>query len=148
MNKLFQSILLSAALAIISGCTNIATLYNVPKQTVQTNKDAHTATDVKKAIIRAGTTLGWQMYAEKPGNVVGTLHIRVHTAVVDISYDANSYSVAYKDSDLLKYHQETGPEYTDKDGNTHIKKTPMIHKNYNVWIKDLDRAIKLQLLAI
>jgi len=40
--KFLSTLLLGTVLAVFSGCTNIATLYNVPKQTVQINKDSHT----------------------------------------------------------------------------------------------------------
>lgn len=145
--KFLSILLLGALLAAAAGCTKTATVYNVPNQNVQTNKDPHTEEDVKLAIIRAGGALGWQMYAEKSGNVVGTLHIRVHTAVVDISYDADSYNINYKDSDLLKY-EAAGSEYSDVDGNVYVNEKAIIHKNYNVWIQGLDRAIKSQLLTL
>lgn len=71
----------------------------------------------------------------------------MHTAVVDISYDADRYSVTYKDSDLLKY-EAAGSESIDEDGNISINDKEIIHKSYNVWIQDLDRAIRSQLLIL
>ncbi|HYC37063.1 MAG TPA: hypothetical protein VEC19_11605 [Usitatibacter sp.] len=40
--------------------------------------------DVKKAIMRAGGTLGWKIDDAGPGKMTGTLNVRTHTAVVEI----------------------------------------------------------------
>jgi hypothetical protein len=47
--------------------------------------------------------------------------------VVDIEHDAKSYSIKYRDSQNLNF----------ADG--------QIHKNYNGWIQNLDKAIRAQL---
>ena len=88
------------------------------------------AEDVKKAIIRAGGTLGWKMDEQAPGKIVGTLNVRTHTAVVEIPYSARSYSINYKSSVNL----------SEEGGQT-------IHNNYNGWVKNLDKGIQAQLLA-
>ena len=59
----------------------------------------------------------------------GTLLLRDHRAVVDIDYTPRTYSIRYKDSSSLDY-----------DGSS-------IHKNYNGWIENLDRAIRNRLLT-
>jgi hypothetical protein len=85
---------------------------------------------VRDAIIRAGTGLGWSMKADAPGHVLATLYIRDHIAIADIHYNTKTYSITYNDSTNLDY----------KDGN--------IHKNYNGWIQNLDNAIKRQLSTL
>lgn len=85
---------------------------------------------IKNAIIRAGSTLGWRVKAETPGHLVATLDLRKHQAVVDITHDTKSYSIKYKDSTNLDY-----------DGTN-------IHSNYNGWIKNLSVAIDNQIAAI
>ena len=45
---------------------------------------------------------------EKPGYIVGTLHLREHEAVVDILYDTKSYSILYKSSQNLQYNETKG----------------------------------------
>jgi len=82
--------------------------------------------DIAKAIKRAGNSLGWQIKEDKPGHMTGTLYLRRHTAIVDISYDRKTYSITYKDSKELNYDGE------------------VIHQNYNGWIQNLDNAIKGQ----
>lgn len=130
MNKILRIsvITLTAALVFLAGC-RASPIYNVENAPIEiTNK--HTSKDIQKAIIRAGTGLGWQMKAKKPGHIVGTLYIRQFIAVVDINYTAKSYSITYKSSSGLNY-----------DGTN-------IHKNYNGWVQNLDRRIQSQLTAI
>ena len=59
----------------------------------------------------------------------GTLMLRKHIAQITIPYSKSNYSLMYKTSENLNYNAE------DKT----------IHKNYNGWIQNLDRAIQVQL---
>jgi len=108
------------------GCRT-APIYNVDDTLVATNKADFTKEDVRKAIIRAGGGLGWQMNDAGPNNMEGTLHLRTHMAKVNIPYSKDSYSIVYEDSTNLNY-----------DGT-------IIHRNYNGWIQNLDKAIQVQL---
>jgi hypothetical protein len=118
-------IVVPCALLLLVGCRT-APLYNVESAPVVANK-AVTLADVEKAIVRAGGGLGWQIAARAPGQAEGTLVLRTHRAVVDITYDTKAYSIKYKDSSNLEY-----------DGTS-------IHSNYNGWIQNLDKAIRTQL---
>lgn len=86
--------------------------------------------DVELAIRRAGASLGWQIVPRAPGRAEGVIVLRNHRAVVDITYDTQTYSIQYKDSSNLGY-----------DGTT-------IHANYNGWVQNLDKAIRMQLSAL
>ena len=83
---------------------------------------------VKSAIMIAGTSLGWQMAEAGPGLIQGTLNLRKHTAIVDITYSTAKYSIVYKSSINLD----------EKDG--------QIHKNYNSWVQNLSKKIGTELL--
>ena len=83
--------------------------------------------DVKNAIMKAGTTRGWVIKEDSPGNLVGTLFIRKHMAKIDIKYNEKSYSINYKDSENLNHEGY------------------LIHKNYNNWVKNLQQDIEIQL---
>jgi hypothetical protein len=85
--------------------------------------------EVQKAIIGAGVVLTWQMALVKPGEIVGTLNVRSHQAVVSIPYTTKNYSILYKDSNNLKYNA----------------KSQTIHENYLTWIQRLDNAIRARL---
>jgi len=130
MNKILRIsvIALTAALVFLAGC-RAAPIYNVENSPIQITSK-HTSSDIKKAITRAGVGLGWQMKSKKPGHIVGTLYLRNLIAVVDVRYNAKSYSITYKSSSGLDY-----------DGTN-------IHKNYNGWVQNLDRRIQAQLSAI
>jgi hypothetical protein len=117
------------ALFFTAGCTT-KPVYNVTNAPVATAKGKATADEVRQAIIRAGVALGWQMQEVRPGLIQGTLALRTHLAVVDVSYDANSYSIKYKDSKDLNY-----------DGTS-------IHNNYNGWIQNLEKGIRAQLSLV
>lgn len=129
MKKLFAIVLLAGlSLAIATGCRTSTPIYNVQDATIVTNSDKPAnATDVKKAILRAGTSLGWNMKEENPGHIIGTLHLRTHMAQIDIKYSPSSYSITYRDSQNLNY-----------DGTN-------IHGNYNGWVQRLQQNIQSQM---
>jgi hypothetical protein len=116
----------------VMGCRGGAQIYQVKEAPVQTATGKQPSLeDVQKAIIAAGVGLNWQMAVAKPGEIIGTLNIRSHQAVVSIPYTTKSYSIVYKDSTNLKYNAE--------------KQT--IHENYSGWIQRLDGAIRARLTA-
>jgi hypothetical protein len=124
---LFKILLVTLGITAMTGCRSDL-VYNVEEVTIVSNQgSALNIEDVKKAIIRAGAGLGWQMNADAPGHVLSTLYLRSHMAQVDINYTTTSYSITYKDSKDLNY-----------DGT-------YIHSNYNGWVQNLQRNIDVQL---
>ena len=122
-----------AALAIVTaglvGCA-AAPIMNVTEAPVVTASGKPLSNEqVRAAIVRAGSSLGWHMKEDGPGMLVGTLNLRTHTAVVAIPYSPRAYSIQYRSSVNL-----------DEKGGT-------IHKNYNGWIQNLTRGINAQLSA-
>ena len=111
----------------IAACTTVPIMNvdNAPVPAV--SGKPMTQEQVRAAIIRAGSALGWQMKDDGPNKMVGTLVLRQHTAVVDIPYSPTAYSIKYKSSVNL-----------DESGGS-------IHKNYNGWIQNLNRGINTQL---
>jgi len=119
-------------LVAVMGCRGGGQLYQVKDAPVQTaTGNQPSMADVEKAIIQAGAALGWTMAVVKPGEIIGTLNVRSHQAVVSIPYTTKNYSILYKDSANLKYDAE--------------KQT--IHENYSGWIQRLDGAIRSRLTA-
>lgn len=127
--KFIPVLLLSVLIASLIGC-QANPIYNVENAAIVTSLDTLSKNDVRKAIMRAGSSLGWIINKTKSGSLIATLNIRHHMAQVKISYDTKSYSILYKDSINLSY-----------DGIN-------IHKKYRLWILNLDRAIKVQLSAL
>lgn len=129
MKNIKLGLIIAAGILLLAACS--ATVFNVSNAPVQTGSGQKASLDeVGKAITRAGASLGWQMKTVKSGNIVGTLMLRGHTAVVDVTYDTQTYNITYKDSVKLGYNGER------------------IHKNYNGWIMNLDRDIRAQLSTL
>jgi hypothetical protein len=125
--RFFGILVAAAALVFLAGCATTQPIYNVEKAPIVAPAGKSLSmTEVQQAIMRAGTQLGWQMQPEGPGRLSGRLALRTHLAVVDIQHDTKSYSIKYRDSTNLDA----------RDG--------MIHRNYNGWIQNLEKAIRVQ----
>jgi hypothetical protein len=124
-------LLSAAAFVVLAGCATTQPIQNVQNAPVvlPSGKSA-TSAQVGQAIMSAGLTLGWQMEPAGPGKHTGRIALRQHTAIIDVEHDAKSYSIKYRDSTNLDA----------RDG--------MIHKNYNGWIQNLDKAIRAQLATL
>jgi hypothetical protein len=120
--------ILAVTLALfLAGCATTQPVFDVTQAPVVANKPNPSLDEVRQAIVRAGSTLGWQMNPDRPGHVTGRLLLRTHVAVVDVDYTQKAYSIKYRESTNLDY----------GDGK--------IHRNYNGWIQNLDKAIRVQL---
>lgn len=121
---------LALVVALGVGCRS-AIVKNVENAPISfKSKNTPSMEQIEKAIITAGRGLGWEIKSQSPGKSIGTLNLRKHIAIVDIKYNAENYSITYKDSTNLKY-----------DGTN-------IHSNYNGWIENLEKAINVQLSAL
>jgi len=118
-------IILAAATLFFAGC-RMAPVYNVSDAPFTTIPQSASQQDIARAIVTAGRSLGWIMEVKEPGHILGTLHLRTHTAIVDIAYNNTAYSITYNDSTNLSY-----------DGTK-------IHSNYNGWVQNLSNAIDVQ----
>jgi hypothetical protein len=130
-SKLSNAIILSAVAILLIACAPvpIQTVENAPINASSANYDL---SDVTNAIQQAGVGLGWQMKEETPGHIVGTLNVRRHVAVVDITYTLDEFSISYKDSTNLKYNAGTNS----------------IHSSYGKWVGKLTKAIDARLVSI
>lgn len=124
--------ILAVALFALGGCRRNADIYNVTREPIASVSSQQLQTNtVKNAILRAGNKLGWIMQTKMDGHLIGTLNLRSHKAVVDITYTSSTFSIVYKDSANLYYDA--------------AKKR--IHRNYNGWIKNLEHEIQVELNA-
>ena len=129
--RIFGGFAAAAAVVLLTGFGAGAPIYNVQSAPIPPNPAA-TLESIEKAIVRAGLTLGWQSFPQRPGQIEGVLVLRKHRAVVDITYDTRSFNINYKDSANL--------DYSERD------KT--IHSNYNGWIQNLEKAIRAQVSVL
>lgn len=130
MNKrLIQFFVLIALVLLLMGCRkdNLRDVEGAPVVTTSSN---YSLQDVRNAIVRAGSSLGWQMQPTEPGHIEGSLFIRAHSAEIDIQYDKRQYSIYYANSVNLKYNNGR------------------IHSNYNGWIVRLETAINNELIQL
>ncbi|MGH6624128.1 MAG: hypothetical protein ACREBN_09160 [Burkholderiaceae bacterium] len=119
---------LVVAAVLLASCRTVP-IYNVKDAPVNTAAgQASSLAAVEQAIVRAGNQLGWTMKVETPTLITGTLNLRTHAAVVSIPFSTTSFSILYKSSANL-----------DQQGDS-------IHKNYNSWVQNLEKAIRAQLL--
>lgn len=125
--KMLSKILFAAIIAVlVSACTShpIMNVYDRPVPDRFDGK-AQTMESVAKGIIAGCMDKGWVCKEVAPGKIDASLALRKHRATAEISFDANSYGIVYKNSYLLDYNA----------------KRNTIHRNYNNWINNLDRAI-------
>ena len=123
----YSKVLVLAVVIVMAGCSS-APILNVRDTAITsaTGKPLSKA-EVRSAIVRAGSALGWQIKDEGADVLVGSIQLRKHTAVIAIPYSAQAYSINYRSSSNL-----------DEHGGT-------IHKNYNGWVQNLTLGINAQL---
>lgn len=86
----------------------------------------------EQAITMAGARRGWVFERVEPGKMTGRLDIRgKHTAIVDVLYSTNSFSILYNNSHNMNADVAQG----------------LIHPNYNAWVRNLRKDIREQLAA-
>lgn len=89
--------------------------------------NARSSSQVKNAIVKALKGRGWVPSIKSSRHIRATLHIRTHTVVSDIYYNAKTVSIYYRSSKNLKYRK--------------IRGWKIIHKNYNNWVKNIQHDI-------
>ena len=129
MGKKVPVIVLTVVATLLLGACRTAPVFNVEAHPIAVSGSSHTADDVRKAIIRAGSRRGWIFSDEGPGKLVGTLSLRRHEATVDVTYGKDSYDITYRDSRNLNY---------DEANNK-------IHSNYNGWVQNLVKDIGIEM---
>lgn len=85
------------------------------------------AMQVRDAIVRGGSNIGWQMSEERPGLIVAVWRARAHVVTVEIAYSASSYAIKYRSSENM------------------LAEGGQIHRNYNRWVDRLQRNIDAEL---
>lgn len=132
----FAVLVLSLAPFMASNAARIEPVVNIENQAVARG-DGKTLTEeqVKNAIVVASARQQyWSVTPVQPGMMVGKLNYKdKHTAVVDITYSTNTFSIKYRDSHNFSYEKEDGVE--------------QIHRNYNRLLQGLRRDITAIILA-
>lgn len=109
----------------------IVNIDNVPVVSAENKKLS--SEQVLQAIKTAIISQSWTVSNVADGVVTATILVRQkHTVIVDIIYDAEKYSIHYKDSVNMKYLKNSGGD-------------EVIHPFYNKWVATLNDAIRLEL---
>ena len=119
----FALLCLCAALILAAGCRKSAPMHSPEQRIDNPNLTLSAMTDIIK---EAAVQRHWIVKVEKPGYIVATQETRGHMARVGISYTANTFAIRYLDSSNLNA----------QDGN--------IHDQYNVWVRNLERDIRVR----
>lgn len=126
MSKIMFRAMAVVALFIGLSACRMAPLYD--NQEVSFGRDL-TLAQAETAITRGGNTLGWRTQKVGTKHMKATINVRgKHTAIVDITYDNDSFVIMRNQTENLRYDAKTGK----------------IHKNYNSWVQNLENAIVLE----
>ena len=133
-NKIsFLIIILTVLLALqISGCSRTKNLISPVVVAIPSSVSDKSIT---RAIKNASIKRKWLPYDEKEGVISVRLEVRDHIVEVDIEYEETKIRIVYRDSENMLYEEKD-------DG------TILIHKKYNVWVKNLRQDIQLNLAKI
>lgn len=114
---------ISLILAIVfAGCSGTA-IRNIDNSNIV---KINSISKVEYAIKKGSTSKGWSVKKEKDGLFTVRQYIKgKYLVVLSVPYNANGYSINYKESTNLKYNSAE---------NT-------IHKSYNKWVANLERNI-------
>ena len=109
-------------------------IYNVVDASFTTSSGQElTVQQVGEAIKDAAWKRDWNTTPESDTSIEARILVNGrHVAIVRISYTTTSFSIQYRDSEVLLYEKEDGK----------------IHKNYNKWIIQLEEEIIHQLNAL
>jgi hypothetical protein len=93
-----------------------------------------TMEDIAKAIKSGLIAREWTVQREENGVIEAKLFVRSHTADIRIPFNKDSIGIQYVSSTNLLYDEKHGIKY--------------IHRNYNKWIKLLERDIANRLALL
>jgi hypothetical protein len=122
MRGIFVAVCMAIGLA---ACTtaSILNINDAPIGVSAQNKD------ISAVINGALSGRGWQVAERRPGAIDAFIVVREHRAEITISYDQDSYSIAYRGSENLNQRGRS------------------IHRNYNRWVANLNTDIQRALAA-
>ena len=121
--KSYAPLILLASIVAFIGCGSGSPIVNYNNSPIQAAAGKKNQKNIRRAIILAGTSTGWQMREVSQGMIVATRFSSGRMAKVDIKYTTESFNITYKDSSNFHY-----------DGTN-------IHKTYNSWVKQLHKTI-------
>ena len=126
-------------IALLIGCARVQPIYEVHDRSVPSSLGALGFTEVEKRLIDAAAATQWQAVPVRPGLLRATTSWRRHSAVVNIEYNSNSYSIRHVSSSNLR--EGVGHQDSLYSGQK------VIHRNYNRRVKQLELEIERRLYS-
>ncbi len=120
------ALVLALGVAPVAGCSS-AQVLNINDAPIGINARNR---DVGQVIEAALAERGWQVEERRPGQILAVIALREHRAGITITYDQDSYSIRYRNSDNLNARGDN------------------IHRNYNRWVANLNTDIQRALSAM
>lgn len=126
MFRIIISVILSVS---IIGCSRTHSVYNVENHALPSTLSKMDNQEITKKIISAAANKGWNCHEAGSHKLLCNLKVRVHEANIAIKYNNQDFSIYLVGAKNLK--------------NEHGK----IHRNYNKWIRLLEKEIYRELAA-
>jgi hypothetical protein len=121
--------MICVAAALVQGCSRVKPIYNVDNHPIPQQAQRLSLDEIRSNIEIAGSSRGWRFIPIAPGQLRGTYQDGKHTAVVDVHFTQQSYSIFLNSSQNLQQSAEG------------------IHRNYDNWIHNLERDIEGRLYS-
>lgn len=123
-----RPVVVAAMLMSGAGC-RLETIRNIENHPITTINQKLSDTEVRAAIIEAGSQRGWVFEQVGPNRLRAVNDVRgKHSVAVQIRYDESSYDITYESSDNMKVSGDR------------------IHPKYNTWVRklsaDIDQALQ------
>lgn len=135
MTTLTNRLTMLTGIVLISLCGSVEArtqpVYDIIEKPIQTGSgQIPTMDQVGEALASAARQKGWSVAEVEEGYLTAQIDVRQHFAAIDIRYTSQTYSIIYRDSEVLKY-----------DGTK-------IHRNYNKWIKLIEQIADQNLASL
>jgi hypothetical protein len=129
MRNLPAIVMLALFLMLTAGCGTSKQLMNVGPVAVKAGE-----ADLARSIKGALANRGWKVIGTSRNVIKAELRVRRHMARIAIPYGKRQFSIKYLHSRNLSYRKGRGGNAT-------------IHRNYNRWVRNLEKDILMAIHA-
>ena len=124
MKKLYLGLIISAATLSLMGCRKHQPVYQVDHHELPYSAENLSDSQMRRSILKVASRRGWDCAERGHNRLVCRRERRGHSAEIEIKYTHNDFSIR---------RLRNSSELDGEDG--------QIHRNYNKWVKILERDI-------
>lgn len=129
-NNCIKSIIIAGiSIGLLGACSRLQPVYNVQEPLQTASSKSIASEKVGKIISHAAVQQGWKIKSTGVGKYKASIAWREHSAVADIEYSSNSYSINLASSENL------------------LEGKGQIHRKYNQYVRSLKIQIDHDLAA-